>query len=135
QRAQRVLDQRVAKPGVGDGAGPERDGGLGRGHGADDPTPDRGRAPRAERRGRCAKIADVRYHLTTFGCQMNEHDSERMKGLLESIGYAEAPSRDDADLILFNTCTIRGSADERFLGNLGDAKRIKRERPDAVVAV
>jgi tRNA-2-methylthio-N6-dimethylallyladenosine synthase len=77
----------------------------------------------------------VRYHLTSFGCQMNDHDSERMKGLLESIGYREAARRDEADLILFNTCTIRGSADERFLGNLGDAKRVKRERPDAVVAV
>ena len=76
-----------------------------------------------------------RYHLTTFGCQMNAHDSERMKGLLESLGYAEAGSRDEADLILFNTCTIRGSADERFIGNLGDAKRVKRLRPDAVVAV
>ncbi|HEY2161394.1 MAG TPA: hypothetical protein VGH24_08820, partial [Solirubrobacteraceae bacterium] len=41
-----------------------------------------------------------RYHLTTFGCQMNEHDSERMKGMLESLGYAEAPARDEADLIL-----------------------------------
>ena len=77
----------------------------------------------------------MRYHLTTFGCQMNDHDSERMKGLLESNGWSEAGVRDDADLILFNTCTIRGSADERFLGNLGDAKRVKRERPEAIVAV
>jgi tRNA-2-methylthio-N6-dimethylallyladenosine synthase len=77
----------------------------------------------------------VRYHLTTFGCQMNEHDSERMKGLLESLGYRETGDRDVADLILFNTCTIRGSADERFTGNLGEARRIKRERPDVVVAV
>ncbi len=77
----------------------------------------------------------MRYHLTTFGCQMNDHDSERMKGLLESHGWSEAGVRDDADLILFNTCTIRGSADERFLGNLGDAKRVKRERPEAIVAV
>ena len=76
-----------------------------------------------------------RYHLTTFGCQMNAHDSERMHGLLGSLGYEEAPDRDGADLILFNTCTIRGSADERFMGNLGEAKRIKRERPDVVVAV
>ena len=67
-----------------------------------------------------------RYHLTTFGCQMNAHDSERMHGLLGSLGYEEAPDRDGADLILFNTCTIRGSADERFMGNLGEAKRIKR---------
>jgi tRNA-2-methylthio-N6-dimethylallyladenosine synthase len=77
----------------------------------------------------------MRYHLATFGCQMNAHDSERMKGLLETLGYTETERRDDADLILFNTCTIRGSADERFIGNLGDAKRVKRLRPDAVVAV
>ena len=77
----------------------------------------------------------MRYHLTSFGCQMNDHDSERMKGLLEGLGYSEVGLRDDADLILFNTCTIRGSADERFLGNLGDAKRVKRERPEAIVAV
>ncbi len=76
-----------------------------------------------------------RYHLTTFGCQMNAHDSERMRGLLESLGYTPADERDSADLIVFNTCTIRGSADERFMGNLGEARRIKRERPDAVVAV
>jgi tRNA-2-methylthio-N6-dimethylallyladenosine synthase len=75
------------------------------------------------------------YHLTSFGCQMNAHDSERMRGLLGSLGYAESPDRDSADLILFNTCTIRGSADERFMGNLGEARRIKRERPDVVVAV
>ena len=48
-----------------------------------------------------------RYHVTTFGCQMNEHDSERMKGMLESLGYEEAAERDRADLILFNTCSIR----------------------------
>ena len=75
------------------------------------------------------------YHLTTFGCQMNAHDSERMRGLLSALGYQEAPDRDAADLIVFNTCTIRGSADERFMGNLGEARRIKRERPDVVVAV
>lgn len=66
---------------------------------------------------------------------MNDHDAERMRGLLESLGYREADVRDDADLILFNTCTIRGSADERFMGNLGEARRIKRENPDVVVAV
>ena len=65
------------------------------------------------------------YHLTTFGCQMNEHDSERMKGMLESLGYAEAPERDGADLILFNTCSIREKADNRLVGHLGEAKRLK----------
>jgi tRNA-2-methylthio-N6-dimethylallyladenosine synthase len=76
-----------------------------------------------------------RYHLTTFGCQMNEHDSERMKGMLESLGYAEASERAEADLILFNTCSIRESADSRFIAHLGEAKRLKRERPERVVGV
>jgi tRNA-2-methylthio-N6-dimethylallyladenosine synthase len=76
-----------------------------------------------------------RYHVTTFGCQMNEHDSERMKGMLESLGYAEAEQADDADLILFNTCSIRESADTRFVAHLGHAKRLKSERPDRIVGV
>jgi tRNA-2-methylthio-N6-dimethylallyladenosine synthase len=75
------------------------------------------------------------YHVTTFGCQMNEHDSERMKGMLESLGYVEAAQREDADLILFNTCSIREAADNRFLSHLGVAKRVKRERPGTVVGV
>jgi tRNA-2-methylthio-N6-dimethylallyladenosine synthase len=76
-----------------------------------------------------------RYHVTTFGCQMNEHDSERMKGMLDSLGYAEAPGRDQADLILFNTCSIREKADSRFVAHLGEAKRVKSERPDVIVGV
>jgi len=76
-----------------------------------------------------------RFHVTTFGCQMNEHDSERMKGMLGSLGYTEAESRSDADLILFNTCSIRESADSRFLAHLGEAKRLKSEDEDVVVGV
>ena len=76
-----------------------------------------------------------RYHVTTFGCQMNEHDSERMKGMLESLGYEEANGRSDADLILFNTCSIRESADNRFIAHLGEAKRLKSEDPERVVGV
>jgi len=75
------------------------------------------------------------YHLTTFGCQMNEHDSERMKGMLDALGYAEAPERAEADLILFNTCSIRETADSRFITHLGEAKRLKREQPGRVVGV
>jgi tRNA-2-methylthio-N6-dimethylallyladenosine synthase len=59
------------------------------------------------------------YHVTTFGCQMNEHDSERMKGMLESLGYSEVQSRAEAELILFNTCSIREKADDRFVAHLG----------------
>ncbi len=76
-----------------------------------------------------------RYHLTTFGCQMNEHDSERMKGMLESLGYTEAQSRDGADLVLFNTCSIRERADSRFLAHLGEAKRLKQARPERIVGI
>jgi tRNA-2-methylthio-N6-dimethylallyladenosine synthase len=76
-----------------------------------------------------------RYHVTTFGCQMNEHDSERMRGMLESLGYAEADTRADADLIIFNTCSIRESADNRFIAHLGEAKRLKSEHPERLVGV
>src|SRR3977135_243737 len=76
-----------------------------------------------------------RFHVTTFGCQMNVHDSERMRGMLASLGYDEAGSRDEADLILFNTCSIRESADSRFIAHLGEAKRLKSEQPERVVGV
>jgi tRNA-2-methylthio-N6-dimethylallyladenosine synthase len=76
-----------------------------------------------------------RYHVTTFGCQMNEHDSERMKGMLQSLGYSEAPERAEADLILFNTCSIRESADSRFVAHLGEAKRLKSERAGVTIGV
>jgi len=76
-----------------------------------------------------------RYHVTTFGCQMNVHDSERMRGMLESLGYEEAADREGADLILFNTCSIRESADNRFIAHLGEAKRLKGEDPERVVGV
>jgi tRNA-2-methylthio-N6-dimethylallyladenosine synthase len=76
-----------------------------------------------------------RYHVTTFGCQMNEHDSERMKGMLESLGYAEAPDAGGADLILFNTCSIREKADERFIAHLNKAAALKRRDPERVIGV
>ena len=75
------------------------------------------------------------YHVTTFGCQMNVHDSERMRGMLESLGYEEAPDREGADVILFNTCSIRESADNRFVAHLGEAKRLKSENPERLVGV
>jgi tRNA-2-methylthio-N6-dimethylallyladenosine synthase len=75
------------------------------------------------------------FHVTTFGCQMNEHDSERVKGMLHSLGYEQAPERAEADLILFNTCSIRESADSRFIAHLGEARRLKREQPKRVIGV
>src|SRR3954470_6980741 len=75
------------------------------------------------------------FHVTTFGCQMNEHDSERMKGMLESLGYSEVPERADADLILFNTCSIREKADSRFVAHLHEARALKRRDPERVIGV
>jgi tRNA-2-methylthio-N6-dimethylallyladenosine synthase len=76
-----------------------------------------------------------RYHVTTFGCQMNAHDSERIKGMLESLGLGEAPTPEDADVVVFNTCTIREKPDTRLAAYLGNAGARKRQRPDTVVAV
>jgi tRNA-2-methylthio-N6-dimethylallyladenosine synthase len=76
-----------------------------------------------------------RFHVTTFGCQMNEHDSERLQGMLEGLGYTAAEERDDADLILFNTCSIREKADERFVAHLRHAAALKRRREDLVIGV
>jgi tRNA-2-methylthio-N6-dimethylallyladenosine synthase len=66
---------------------------------------------------------------------MNEHDSERMKGMLESLGYSEAAERSEADLILFNTCSIREKADERFVAHLREANALKRRAPETVIGV
>src|SRR3954453_15123885 len=75
------------------------------------------------------------FHVTTSGCQMNEHDSERMKGMLESLGYSEVAERGDADLILFNTCSIREKADSRFVAHLHEAAAHKRRDPERLIGV
>ncbi|HWB57475.1 MAG TPA: tRNA (N6-isopentenyl adenosine(37)-C2)-methylthiotransferase MiaB [Gaiellaceae bacterium] len=76
-----------------------------------------------------------RYHVTTFGCQMNAHDSERIKGMLESLGLGEAPSQDEADVIVFNTCTVREKPDQRFAAHLAQAAALKKADPERVIAV
>src|SRR6476661_2964428 len=76
-----------------------------------------------------------RYHVTTFGCQMNAHDSERIKGMLEELGLGEAPTADEADVVVFNTCTIREKPDTKLAAYLGEAAARKREEPDRVIAV
>ena len=73
--------------------------------------------------------------MTTFGCQMNAHDSERIRGMLEELGLGEAGSFDDADVLVFNTCTIREKPDQRLAAHLGNAKALKARNPDTVVAV
>jgi tRNA-2-methylthio-N6-dimethylallyladenosine synthase len=76
-----------------------------------------------------------RYHVTTFGCQMNAHDSERIKGMLESLGLGEAVTQDDADVLVFNTCTIREKPDQRFAAHLAQAAALKQRDPEKVIAV
>jgi tRNA-N(6)-(isopentenyl)adenosine-37 thiotransferase enzyme MiaB len=76
-----------------------------------------------------------RYSVTTFGCQMNAHDSERIKGMLESLGLGEAVEPAEADVLVFNTCTIREKPDTKLAAYLGEAAARKRRRPDLVVAV
>src|SRR4051812_25816105 len=76
-----------------------------------------------------------RYHVATFGCQMNAHDSERIKGMLEELGLCEAPSSDEADVVVLNTCTIREKPDTKLAAYLGEAAARKREDPDRVIAV
>ena len=76
-----------------------------------------------------------RYHVTTFGCQMNAHDSERIKGMLEELGLGEAADRAEADVLVFNTCTIREKPDQRFAAHLAQARALKDHDPEKVIAV
>jgi tRNA-2-methylthio-N6-dimethylallyladenosine synthase len=75
------------------------------------------------------------YFIRTFGCQMNEHDSERAAGVLEMMGYRPAPDAETADLVLFNTCAIRENADNKLYGQLSALKPLKLARPDKTVVV
>jgi len=76
-----------------------------------------------------------RYNVTTFGCQMNAHDSERIRGMLEELGLGEAPELEQADVIVFNTCTIREKAESRLSAYLGQAKALKDADPERLLAV
>jgi tRNA-2-methylthio-N6-dimethylallyladenosine synthase len=76
-----------------------------------------------------------RYFVTTFGCQMNAHDSERIKGMLESAGLGEAVTQEEADVVVFNTCTIREKPDQRLAAHLAQAKALKDRDPERVIAV
>lgn len=75
------------------------------------------------------------YHILTYGCQMNEHDSEKISGMLTSIGYVETEDEKNADLVIFNTCLIRENAELKVFGKLGEVKGLKRHKPEMLVAV
>ena len=75
------------------------------------------------------------YHIVTYGCQMNAHDSEKLAGMLEDMGLTCAPSREEADFVLHNTCCIRDNAERKALGNVTWLKEIKKERPEMLIGV
>ncbi|HHT20772.1 MAG TPA: tRNA (N6-isopentenyl adenosine(37)-C2)-methylthiotransferase MiaB [Tissierellia bacterium] len=77
----------------------------------------------------------LQYHISTFGCQMNDHDSEKMAGLLETMGYTYTADETAADLILFNTCAVRENAELRVFGNIGRMKPLKAAKPELIVGV
>ena len=74
------------------------------------------------------------YHVVTFGCQMNARDSEKLAGILERIGYVETDT-EDADFLIYNTCTVRENANLRVYGRLGQVKNIKKKRPGMLIAL
>ena len=76
-----------------------------------------------------------KYLIKTYGCQMNIHESEKLAGILENRGYVSTSTNDDADVIVFNTCAIRESAEKKIFGHIGDLKQLKKKRPDLVICI
>ena len=75
------------------------------------------------------------YHITTFGCQMNVHESEKLAGVLSARGFLPAENQEDADVIIFNTCAIREGAEDRAIGNVGSLKKLKKQFPNKIIAI
>ncbi len=75
------------------------------------------------------------YNIQTFGCQMNARDSEKLSGILSDIGYEEIQEEEKADIVLFNTCTVRENANDRLYGRLGQLKRVKAKNPDMLIGL
>lgn len=76
-----------------------------------------------------------KYHIITYGCQMNVHESEKIAGILEKHGYMISDDRYDSDIIIFNTCCIRENAEHRAYGNIGRLKQYKKSHPEVIVGV
>lgn len=77
----------------------------------------------------------MKYIIVTYGCQMNVHESEKLAYICEKMGYVLTDKREDADLIIFNTCAIREGAEDRVFGNVGALKKLKKKRPNVIIAV
>ncbi len=78
---------------------------------------------------------EKKYFILTFGCQLNENDSQKMAGNLNNMNYVRAGRIEDADFVIINTCSVRENADDRFYGNLGRIKNLRKDKPDLLVAV
>ena len=85
--------------------------------------------------GESSRFSGGAYYIETFGCQMNVRDSETAAGLLESLGFSHADDKENADLILFNTCCVRDHAEKRVFGNIGAMKELKDEKPNLILGV
>ena len=77
----------------------------------------------------------MKYHIVTYGCQMNVHESEKIAGLLRGAGYEEEGAAEEADIIVFNTCCIRENAENHAFGNIGALKKLKRQKKSMLIAV
>ena len=75
------------------------------------------------------------YHVVTYGCQMNAHDSEKIAGMLDAMGMTPAPTREEADFVIFNTCCVRENAERRALGNVTWLKEVRKQKPELLIAV
>lgn len=75
------------------------------------------------------------YYIKTFGCQMNIHESEKLAGMLVSLGYEKTEDMKNADVIVFNTCSIRDGVDQKIIGNIGTTKKLKKNNPNLIIAV
>ena len=73
--------------------------------------------------------------VITYGCQQNENDSERIKGMLEKMGYSMTENKDEASVIIFNTCAVRENAELKLKGNVGALRALKAKRPELVIGV
>lgn len=80
-------------------------------------------------------IQNKSYYIETWGCQMNEEDSEKLSGMLKNIGYTRTEFKDNADIIIFNTCCVRENAELKVYGNLGMLKKLKEKKHDLIIAV
>ena len=75
------------------------------------------------------------FYIETWGCQMNEEDSEKLSGMLKRVGYTKTENKEDAGIILFNSCCVRENAENKVFGNLGSLKHLKKENPDLIIGI